>query len=69
MRRIVVQTKLFSDELDALINERKLLELDYENLEKLLLDDPEFGDLIKGSGGVRKTRLKSSTKGKRGGFK
>jgi mRNA-degrading endonuclease RelE of RelBE toxin-antitoxin system len=69
MKRVVVQTKLFSDELDTLVDEKKLLEMDYQELEGLLLDHPEFGDLIKGTGGIRKTRLKSSTKGKRGGFR
>lgn len=69
MKRIIVQTKIFSDELDSLITEKKLLELDYEELERLLLDNPAFGDLIKGTGGIRKARLKSSTKGKSGGFR
>lgn len=69
MKRVVVHTRIFADELDKLIAEKKLLDVDYEELEKLLLDNPEFGDLIKGTGGLRKARLKSSTKGKRGGFR
>lgn len=69
MKRLIVQTKLFSDELDRLVQEKKLLVADYEELERLLLENPDLGDLIKGAGGVRKIRLKSSTKGKRGGFR
>jgi len=69
MKRLVVQTKIFSEDLDALIAENKLLVNDYEELEKLLSKNPEQGDLIQGSGGVRKIRLKSSSKGKRGGFR
>jgi len=43
--------------------------IDYEDLEKILIENPELGDLIQGTGGLRKIRLKSSTKGKRGGFR
>lgn len=69
MKRVIVQTKIFSDELDSLIAENKLLLADYEELEKVLLEDPELGRLIQGAGGLRKIRLKSSTKGKSGGFR
>jgi mRNA-degrading endonuclease RelE of RelBE toxin-antitoxin system len=69
MKRLIIQTKIFSDELDALIAEKKVLGSDYEDLEKLLLDNPDLGVLIQGTGGLRKIRLKSSSKGKRGGFR
>lgn len=69
MKRLFVQTKVFSDDLDALIAENKLLVIDYEELEKLLAKNPELGNLIQGAGGLRKIRLKSSSKGKRGGFR
>lgn len=69
MKRLFVQTKIFSDELDSLIAENKLLLADYEEIERLLLEDPELGKLIEGTGGLRKIRLKSSTKGKSGGFR
>jgi len=45
------------------------LKKDFEDLKKSLAKDPEQGELIPGTGGVRKTRLKSATKGKRGGFR
>ncbi len=42
---------------------------DYENLKKELSDSPECGDVITGTGGVRKIRLKSASRGKSGGFR
>lgn len=69
MKRLIIQTKIFADDLDALIAENKLFGTDYEELEKLLVDNPDLGDLIQGTGGLRKIRLKSSSKGKRGGFR
>ncbi|MBY0528911.1 MAG: type II toxin-antitoxin system RelE/ParE family toxin [Rhabdochlamydiaceae bacterium] len=69
MKRLIIQTKLFSNDLDELIAQNKLLITDYEALERSLLTDPEKGDLIKGTGGLRKIRLKSSSKGKSGGFR
>ena len=69
MKRLFIQTAIFSDALDALIAGNKLLIVDYEELESLLSKNPELGNLIKGAGGLRKIRLKSSSKGKRGGFR
>ena len=69
MKRLIIQTKIFSDDLDTLIAENKLLIDDYGDLEKALTRDPEQGSQLQGTGGLRKTRLKSSTKGKRGGFR
>ncbi len=69
MKRTLVQTQKFSRVLDALINEKKLLEKDFEAFEKRLVENPEEGDPIQGTGGLRKTRLKSCSKGKSGGFR
>jgi hypothetical protein len=69
MKRLIIQTKTFSDDLDALIEENKLLITDYEDLERLLSNQTDLGALIQGTGGLRKIRLKSSSKGKRGGFR
>lgn len=69
MKRTIVQTSKFSAVLDYLIDSRKISEKDYEAFEKSLLEDVEQGDLIQGTGGLRKTRLKSSSKGKSGGFR
>lgn len=34
-----------------------------------MAENPEQGDVIPGAGGIRKTRLKSASKGKSGGFR
>lgn len=69
MKRVVIQAHAFSRELDQLIDSGKLLRKDFEDFERDLIEDPQSGDVIPGLNGIRKTRLKSSTKGKRGGFR
>lgn len=69
MKRVVVQLHGFSSNLDRLIASGKLLIEDFEDFEKDLINDPQKGEVIPGLHGLRKTRLKSSTKGKRGGFR
>lgn len=36
-------------------------------LEKILLENPEIGDVIEGTGGARKMRIRLEGRGKRGG--
>ena len=69
MKRLIIQSKPFSEELDRLISTNKLLSGDYEELEKRLTKNPDDGDIVQGTGGLRKTRIKSSSKGKSGGFR
>lgn len=69
MKRIIIQTREFSNVFDKLEAQRKILVKDYEDFERALLNNPEIGDLMEGTGGLRKTRLKSSSKGKRSGFR
>ena len=68
-RRVFHQLKKFSKALDKLIATRKASEDDFKELKKNLIENPDWGDLISKTGGIRKTRLKSLTKGKRGGFR
>ena len=42
---------------------------EYSKLQTRLLKSPKAGDLIRGSGGVRKVRWSSAGKGKRGGIR
>jgi mRNA-degrading endonuclease RelE of RelBE toxin-antitoxin system len=42
---------------------------EYRELQQELLFNPAAGDLIKGSGGLRKVRWRSQSKGKRGGIR
>lgn len=44
-----------------------LREQDYFDLQDLLIDRPDTGDVIPGSKGLRKIRVASGGKGKRGG--
>lgn len=69
MKAQIVQTKDFEDEVSSLIKKRKLKKEDFEDFKKNLAENPEQGDVIAGTGGIRKTRLKSISKGKRGGFR
>lgn len=42
---------------------------EYADFQKFLADNPEAGDLIQGTGGLRKVRVKGNGKGKRGGVR
>jgi len=42
---------------------------EYVHLQQYLIQDPEAGDLVRGSGGVRKLRWKRPGTGKRGGLR
>ena len=59
----------FEKSIEKLIRDHKLLSEDFEMLKKLLAQQPDIGDLIVGTGGIRKIRLKSASKGKSGGFR
>ena len=41
----------------------------YADLQKALIADPGAGDLVRGSGGVRKLRWRTAGRGKRGGLR
>ena len=63
MKRKVIEPRAFARMMDDLIAKRKILKEDLESLKKELINDPESGDLIPGTGGIRKIRLKSINKG------
>lgn len=69
MEREIIPTTHFSKIRDRLLKKRQLLLEDYDEFKEELAKNPELGDVIPGTGGVRKTRLKSASKGKRGGFR
>jgi mRNA-degrading endonuclease RelE of RelBE toxin-antitoxin system len=66
--RIVSNTK-FDNTIESLVNERKLLRKDFEDFKRELAENPARGVIVTGTGGVRKIRLKSASKGKSGGFR
>jgi hypothetical protein len=69
MKRIFVNSPAFTRIYDQLIAEHKLSEQDFVDFEQDLLKDPQQGKAISGMDGLRKIRIKSTTKGKRGGFR
>lgn len=44
-----------------------MLQEDFDDFKKQLAENPEMGDIIQGTSGVRKARLKSASRGKSGG--
>ena len=46
-----------------------LTDEEYSSLQNALIKDPEAGDLIPGSGGIRKLRWGVAGRGKRGGIR
>jgi len=59
-----IETQLFS----RLVQEY-LTDEDYRRLQDELIQNPEAGSVIRGSGGVRKIRCASEGRGKRGGYR
>jgi hypothetical protein len=59
-----IETKLFT----KLVTEH-LSDEEYARLQGVLIKDPDTGDLIPGSGGVRKVRWGVKGRGKRGGIR
>lgn len=59
---IFIETKLFTERISALMSDAE-----YAELQKHLVEHPDSGDIIPGTGGVRKIRWRGSGRGKRGG--
>jgi hypothetical protein len=64
-----IETTVFTRIFDQLVKDRKLKEADFDDFEEELLQNPQIGKVISGMEGLRKVRLKSAGKGKRGGFR
>lgn len=59
-----IETKLFTRLSSELLSDDELREL-----QGALIADPQAGDVIPGSGGVRKLRWRAPGRGKRGGYR
>ena len=59
-----IETKLFT----RLVQEY-LPDQEYAELQRVLMANPEAGQVIPGSGGVRKLRWRAPGRGKRGGYR
>ena len=64
-----VNSALFTRVYDQLVASSKLLSEDFEEFEQSVVNNPQTGDVIPGLGGLWKSRIKSASKGKRGGFR
>jgi mRNA-degrading endonuclease RelE of RelBE toxin-antitoxin system len=59
-----LETRLFT----RLVNDY-LSDDEYRTLQAALIENPEAGDVVPGSGGVRKLRWRAEGRGKRGGYR
>ncbi len=59
---IFIETPVFTAQIKALVSDEE-----YSALQRELAADPEAGDVIAGTGGLRKIRMAAKGKGKRGG--
>lgn len=64
MRFVFRKTSIFTRQITGLLSDDELNALQWA-----LMADPESGDLIRGSGGLRKLRWAGSGRGKRGGLR
>lgn len=67
MEREIYHTKLFNKLIAPLLKSRKILQEDFDDFKEELAKNPDIGDVIPGTSGVRKARLKSASRGKSGG--
>jgi hypothetical protein len=61
---IIVETRIFTRLITELLDDDE-----YKELQEALVNRPDLGDLIKGSGGLRKVRWKRKATGKSGGIR
>lgn len=59
-----IETKLFTRQVNDYLSDDEL-----RDLQLALIADPEAGDIVPGSGGVRKLRWAARGRGKRGGYR
>ena len=59
-----IESPVYSEQIEALLSAE-----DHRQLQLYLLEQPDRGDLIKGTGGLRKLRWAGSGRGKRGGIR
>ena len=59
---VIIETTIFTKIITSLLNDD-----DYQKLQNELIQNPAIGNIIPGSGGIRKVRWKLQGRGKRGG--
>jgi len=60
----IVETPIFTRRLKSLLTDEE-----YRELQNTLIAKPDIGKIIRGSGGIRKSRWSGSGRGKRGGVR
>jgi len=61
---VFIETSIFTKLLPSYLSDD-----DYRGLQSYLLQKPDAGDIVRGSGGVRKVRWAKAGKGKSGGVR
>ena len=61
---IFIETKLFTKQVSSYLEDEE-----YEELQSFLMENPDSGVLIRGTGGLRKLRWAIRNKGKRSGIR
>ena len=64
IQMVIIETTVFTRLIQGLMNDDT-----YNELQNALVNKPDIGELIPGSGGLRKVRWKIVGKGKRGGVR
>ncbi len=59
-----IETRLFSRLIQEYLSDQE-----YGRLQRELVENPDAGSVVRGSGGVRKLRWATSGRGKRGGYR
>lgn len=59
-----IETRLFTRLVQEYLDDDE-----YRELQKALMNNPETGNVIPGSGGIRKLRWRTPGRGKRGGYR
>jgi len=64
MKMVIAETTIFTRLIQELVSDDE-----YKELQEALVSRPDLGDLIKGSGGIRKARWNLDGTGKSGGVR
>lgn len=59
---VIIETSIFTKKIATILNDEE-----YRDLQNTLVEMPGAGEIIQGSGGIRKIRWGASGRGKRGG--
>jgi len=69
MRRLFIESSIFSRELKGLINDNKITDAEYKQFQEKLLYNPKAGTVMPGLSGLRKVRMGYHGKGTSGGLR